>query len=207
MKMETTLPTPIQHKDDLPTAIIIKNVPKTLFENEDLKANFANLFYELEPTARIDYLKGFQRVRVIFREPEHATAAKLLVEHHSFDGCQMKAYFAQNIKFTRRAYQDEKGHLKLPPLEKQFLISPPSSPPVGWIQSSEMAPIVCDFDLMSRLAAYTVEDDYELHEGVSGQPAIVVTPCKHPQNDSSSNERLQRVHTPRPPLTSDSVGE
>lgn len=61
----------------------------------------------------------------------------------------------QNIKMTRKAYQDEQGHLKLPPLEKQFLISPPCSPPVGWVQQSEMAPIVCDFDLMARLAAFT----------------------------------------------------
>ncbi|KAI6244175.1 Calcipressin-like protein [Aphelenchoides fujianensis] len=204
---------PINHKDDLPTAIIIKSVPKSLFESDESKENFANLFLQIDPNARIDYLKGFQRVRVVFQEPEQATAAKLLVEHHSFDGCQMKAFFAQNIKFTRRAYQDEQGHLKLPPLEKQFLISPPASPPVGWIQSSEMAPVVCDFDLMSRLAAYSVEDDYEVHEGHADQPTIVVSPCKFPpgggaiSGSESPVDRPPRARTPRPPLTPDVENE
>lgn len=54
------------------------------------------------------------------------------------------------------------GLLKLPPLEKQFLISPPSSPPVGWEQSHEMAPVVCNFDLMAKLAALSVEDTFEV---------------------------------------------
>lgn len=42
-----------------------------------------------------------------------------------------------------------------------------------------MAPVVCDFDLMSRLAALTVDDKYELFEGDEQQrrPSIVVTPC------------------------------
>lgn len=50
----------------------------------------------------------------------------------------------------------ERGHLSLPPLEKQFLISPPASPPVGWEQEHEAAPnkLVFDFDLFVRLSAF-----------------------------------------------------
>lgn len=53
-----------------------------------------------------------------------------------------------------------------------------------------MAPVVCDFDLMARLAAFTVEDDYELHSGneADGQPAIVVTPAVA---DAVSNGRRE----------------
>lgn len=85
----------INTKQELPTAIIIRNVPKELFENELLKENFSDMFKQIESEVRIDFLKFFQRVRCVFKEPEHATAAKLLVEHHSFNGSQMKAYFAQ----------------------------------------------------------------------------------------------------------------
>ncbi|KAI6191765.1 hypothetical protein M3Y97_00263400 [Aphelenchoides bicaudatus] len=188
----------IEKTEDLPTTLIIV-VPKEhkeLFDNEELKKNFADLFVQVDPSVRIDYLKGFSRIRIIFERPELATTAKLLVEHHQFQGIQLKAFFAQNIKFTRRAYQDDEGHLKLPPLEKQFLISPPSSPPVGWTQSVEMAPVVCDFDLMARLAAYSVEDSYEVHAGDG--PKIVVIPCKQEGEDAS--EKMPPIHTPRPPL-------
>ena len=82
-------------KEDLPTAIIIKNVPLELFNDDAIKSNFADLFYQLESDAHIDYLKSFQRVRVVFHAPEHATAARLLVEHHSFCGQTMQAFFAQ----------------------------------------------------------------------------------------------------------------
>lgn len=91
------------------------------------------------------------------------------------------------------------------------MISPPTSPPVGWTQSTEMAPVICDFDLMARLAAFTVEDNYELHSGdlVNGQPAIVVTPAVTTADpllnvnilDTASNVRERNVlpHTIRPP--------
>jgi hypothetical protein len=200
----------INDKDDLPTSIIIRDVPKELFDDIELKENFSSLFTQISENCRIDYLKGFHRVRVVFTEPEHATAAKLILEHHKFNGVQLKAFFAQNIKLTRRAYQDEEGHLKLPPLEKQFLISPPSSPPIGWEQSTEMAPVVCNFDLMARLAAYTVDDKYEVHGGDPNQPKIVVTPAKNADeleadasaaalSGLSTPTKGAIPHTPRPP--------
>lgn len=47
---------------------------------------------------------------------------------------------------------DEDHHLHVPPLEKQFLISPPASPPVGWEQPKEDKPVV-DYDLLSAMAS------------------------------------------------------
>lgn len=93
--MESTSPAPIQHKDDLPTGIIIIVPNKEFFEDEQLKNNFADLFIQVDPDLRIDFLKGFNRVRVVFKSPESATAAKLLVEHHEFQGMQLKVFFAQ----------------------------------------------------------------------------------------------------------------
>ena len=42
--------------------------------------------------------------------------------------------------------------LSLPKLTKQFLISPPASPPVGWEPSDEQAPCL-DFSLVTALAS------------------------------------------------------
>uniref|UniRef100_A0A1I7Z7C8 Calcipressin-2 n=1 Tax=Steinernema glaseri TaxID=37863 RepID=A0A1I7Z7C8_9BILA len=187
--------------DSLPTAIIVTNVPTEVFANDNDRQNFCQLFTQIEEHIHFDFLKSFQRVRVIFSTPENATAAKLLVGHHSFHGAQMKAFFSKKIEMAPRSYQDEQGHLKLPPLEKQFLISPPASPPVGWEQTTEMAPVVCNFDLMSRLAALTVEDTYKVHDGDDSLPTIMVHPCKEEGDDDDSLKiRVDRPHTPRPPM-------
>ena len=47
--------------------------------------------------------------------------------------------------------RDEEAFLHVPPLEKQFLISPPCSPPVGWEQPREDKPVV-DYDLLAAMA-------------------------------------------------------
>lgn len=91
-KDDTTTKRP--EDEELPTSIIIKDVSTELYEDAELKQNFADMFTQISTDARIDYLKGFRRVRVVFNKPEHATAAKLLVEHHSFNGIKMKAFFA-----------------------------------------------------------------------------------------------------------------
>lgn len=49
---------------------------------------------------------------------------------------------------------DEDAYLHVPPLEKQFLISPPASPPVGWEQPKEDKPVV-DYDLLTAMASLT----------------------------------------------------
>lgn len=83
---------------------------------------------------------------------------------------------------------------------------------MGWTQVVEMPPVVCDFDLMARLAAYSVDDRYELHGGDEHQPSIIVTPVtkdgleQESPSDSPHSGKIPRdatgfrPHTPRPPL-------
>jgi hypothetical protein len=53
-------------------------VPKELFDDPEQKANFKSMFQQIaddnEPV-RVDFLKSFQRVRVVFNKPEHATGS------------------------------------------------------------------------------------------------------------------------------------
>ena len=66
-----------------------------------------------------------------------------------------------------------------------------------------MAPVVCDFDLMSRLAAYSVEDKCEVHGGDDNQPTIIVTPAAKDELTSGIQTpysgKASVLHTPRPP--------
>lgn len=185
---------------DLPNSIIVTNVPSEVFSDGDQKANFSSLFTQIEPDAHFDFLRSFRRVRVIFHSAKSATAAKLLTQHLSFNGATMKAFFARRITLEEPA---EDNLLKLPPLEKQFMISPPASPPVGWEQSAEMAPVICNFDLMSRLAAFSVEDSYEVFGGDDDKPKIVIQPADSDEGEEDDEPNIvpqaAMPHTPRPP--------
>ena len=46
---------------------------------------------------------------------------------------------------------EDGGYLHVPPVTRQYLISPPCSPPVGWEQPHEGKPII-DYDLLAAMA-------------------------------------------------------
>ncbi|CAJ0581178.1 unnamed protein product, partial [Mesorhabditis spiculigera] len=182
----------VTSKDELPNSIIITQVPDEVYNNMAVKRQFCEMFNDIEPNPHFDFLKSFRRIRIIFMTPENATTGKCRVEHFSFKGSQMKAYFGQRLILRT----DTGALLQPPPLEKQFLISPPCSPPVGWEQLKEMPPVVCSFDLMARLAAFAVDEEYKVHDsGSSGCPSIIVSPCETPLEAPS---KIEMPRTPRP---------
>lgn len=69
--------------------------------------------------------------------------------------------------------------LALPPPVRQFLISPPASPPVGWAPAPESEPVV-DFDLLTALAQLGPGGRHELLPPAQDRPAIVVHVCEEP---------------------------
>ena len=73
--------------------------------------------------------------------------------------------------------QPEEAFLQPPPLEKQFLISPPCSPPVGWEQPREGQPVV-DYDLLAAIAELAPGEDHELQASTRDTPSIVVQLCQ-----------------------------
>lgn len=96
------------------------------------------------------------------------------------------------------------GFLKPPPLEKQFLISPPASPPVGWEPQPEATPLL-NLDLLAALSRLTpgVEGTYTLHDGAEGQPGIVLHVSDEGQGiglfDGLRSGKIAQCPTPRPP--------
>lgn len=65
-------------------------------------------------------------------------------------------------------------NLQPPKPTKQFLISPPSSPPAGWQQEVEGEPHLINHDLLEALANLSPGEVHELHAPSETQPGILV---------------------------------
>ncbi|XP_054163382.1 calcipressin-2-like [Oppia nitens] len=98
-------------------------------------------------------------------------------------------------------------YLRPPTPDKQFLISPPASPPVGWHPIDEAHPVIDD-ELLSALNNLTPGVAHELHPQSESQPAIVVHICAEDdqqlngQTDDSSDwkpkMKIQQTSRPGP---------
>lgn len=91
-------------------------------------------------------------------------------------------------------------NLQPPAPTKQFLISPPCSPPAGWQQAEECEPIV-NQDLLAALASLTPGEVHELHAAAESQPSIVVHTAILQEPDEASNQNLKTIPTKRPERT------
>uniref|UniRef100_A0A915JMR6 Calcipressin-like protein n=1 Tax=Romanomermis culicivorax TaxID=13658 RepID=A0A915JMR6_ROMCU len=221
---------------DLPASLIITNISRTLFENENIKQSFEAMFKVFDTNATFQYFRNFRRCRINFLTPNAATLAKLSCHKTKFHGCPINCFFAQEelkcsilkiIQPIDPLSSDADGnggdpfHLRLPKLEKQFLISPPASPPAGWEQSHEHEPIIAPppspFDLFSRLASLAVENKDEpcvIYDTETVNPKIIVYGCQ--ENDGENNDELlsstesfgqvryKLPRTPRPEYDDDS---
>ena len=97
----------------------------------------------------------------------------------------------------------EDAFLRAPPLEKQFLISPPCSPPVGWEQPREGRPVV-DYDLIAAMAQLAPGEPHELHPtkqiNVLGKsvstPSIVVHIAAEEEDEVAEVAAARRFELP-----------
>jgi len=147
-----------QRSDELPKSVIVTNVGLSVFDDEQTKAKFECIFREFEACAAFHYLRSFRRIRVDFESHLSASKAKVSMDNTPFGETVINCYFVQVLS----PCTDEEAHLHPPALTKQFLISPPTSPPVGWEQPREDRPVV-DYDLLAAMASLAPGEKHELH--------------------------------------------
>jgi len=136
--------------EDLPTSLIVTNLDNVLFKNDELKKQIELLFSQFGEPVSFQYFRSFRRMRVNYGCPAAAAKARIQLHQTRFLNTIINCYFAQPVTPIDSADR----HLQPPALTKQFLISPPASPPIGWEPRDEGEPLV-NYDLLAAIANLT----------------------------------------------------
>ncbi|CCG80589.1 Putative uncharacterized protein [Taphrina deformans PYCC 5710] len=115
--------------------LIITNLPSETFQSENIK-KFRQEVAQIGSVVKWIPLKSFIRVIASFRTTEDAIHVRHALHKTLAGGSVVYVYYAESLS----AKLDTSGLLQVPELERNWLISPPGSPPVGWTQVREDAP-------------------------------------------------------------------
>ncbi|KJE93006.1 hypothetical protein CAOG_03870 [Capsaspora owczarzaki ATCC 30864] len=169
--------------------------------SEALLALLRAQFEAFGPVDEFSVMRGLRRIRIALRTPEAArecydrlNGRPALPEVHLPACAPLVLYFASR-QFVP---PPSSATLTVPVNTKAFLVSPPSSPPIGWHPVTEPVPVASE-DIATALAQLGVER--EILPAERGLPAIMVADFSDPESFYQSGPPVSVAHaqTAMPP--------
>ncbi|KAF8926835.1 hypothetical protein BGZ58_010893 [Dissophora ornata] len=147
-------------------------------------------------------IKSFHRVFVVYESVFDAQRAKALLHCTRFEGTTIRVYFGQH---TELSINPERHYLHLPeqqvnsaPEQITGLISPPGSPPVGY---------VADEDMVETVEEFSLDESSSATPELSLSSLTLDTPTESKQHQQILKLRINTIITtspwsaPRSPIT------
>ncbi|NWU95293.1 RCAN3 protein, partial [Upupa epops] len=184
---------------DLPTSLFACSVHEAVFEVQEEKVRRRGTSLGFSAVSRAAALEGFVRIfRLELMIPEALSSHEdsMNISHSVSPHFCLQAQVSGEIA--------DKSYLLPPQPVKQFLISPPASPPVGWKQSEDATPLI-NYDLLCAVSKLGPGEKYELHAGTESTPSVVVHVCESETEEEEEiknpKQKILQTRRPDPPAT------
>ncbi|KAI6660315.1 hypothetical protein LOD99_13904 [Oopsacas minuta] len=120
-------------------SIFVSRLPPQIFSErcQGLRDYLERLFRRYGDNLTFHYLTSISKVCVVFHRPGEAELAREELDSTSF--LNFGTIRVESLRLITAPWDER--HLKVPKSQRRFLLSPPSSPPVGWEPIEEPPPV------------------------------------------------------------------